>query len=170
MRSEVGDVHFRLQSVALMVAFLGGLSSVALTQVSDYTAEMDRRLRTIAGSSALNCGTVAIGGDRNPEPMLKCARRAIGKKRAFYARTDSWGIDSFLSEGFAGSGDGSVYYVEFDSLGWDPHRTEAGNKKPNLGEKCPNPVHVRRIPWIDNDYVGLTCRRKKKGSSDPHEW
>jgi hypothetical protein len=148
------------------------LCAESVSQVSAYTAEMDPRLRTIAGDNALNCGAVTIDGDRNPEPVLKCARRAIGKKLAFYARCDSWGIDSFLSDGFAGSGDGDVYYVEFDSLGWQPHgaKVEISDGKPKYGEKCPKPVHIRDVPWPDKKYVEFTCQRRKKNSSDPHEW
>ncbi len=133
---------------------------------------MNRRLLAIAGNNALNCGEVLVDGNRDPGPMLTCARKAIAKKRPFYVRSDSWGIDSFLSEGFAGNGDGDVYYVEFDSSGWDPRRTEdsAGSKRSDLGEKCPKPIHIRQIPWVNKEYVGFTCQRKKKGSSDPHEW
>lgn len=147
------------------------LCVASVSQVSAYTVEMDRRLRTIAGDNALNCGAVALDGDRNPEPVLKCARKAIGKKLAFYVRSDSWGIDSFLSDGFAGNGNGDVYYVEFDSLGWAPHGagTEIPAGKVNYGEECPRPVRIRKIPWPDKNYVGFTCKRRKKNSSDPHE-
>jgi hypothetical protein len=149
--------------------FCLGASSIAKTQVSAFTAEMDRRLRTVAGNDALNCGAVLVDGDRNPETVLKCVRKAISKKAAFYARTDSWGIDSFLSEGFAGSGNGSVYYLEFDSLGWDASQAQLTTKQYPI-EKCPAPVRVRQILWKDKQYIGFTCQRKKKGSSDPHEW
>jgi hypothetical protein len=165
MRSSV-------QLVTLAVVFFVGSWTTAFSQVSAFTTEMDRRLRAIAGDNALSCGTVAIEGDRNPEPALKCARRAIANKVAFYVRSDSWGVDSFLSEGFAGNSNGDVYYVDFDSEGWQPSavRSEARDEKDKFGQLCPTPVHIRRIPWKDNQYVGLTCQRKKRNSSDPHEW
>jgi hypothetical protein len=93
--------------------------------------KMDRRLRAVAGDNALNCGAVTVDWDRNPDTMLKCARKAIAKGISFYVRSDSWGMDSFLSEGFAGNGKGDVYYLNFDSIGWHPDRSrdEAGDAK-----------------------------------------
>lgn len=48
-----------------------------------------------------------------------CPSGGISKKRAFFVRIDSFGMDSFLSYGFAGNS-GKVYNVTFDSLGWNP--------------------------------------------------
>jgi hypothetical protein len=81
-------------------------------------------------------------------------------------------MDSFLSEGFAGDGNGDVYYVEFDSERWQASavKREARNGKADFGQQCPKPVHIRKIPWKDNQSVGFTCQRKKHNSSDPHEW
>lgn len=155
-------MHLRIKCF-LLIGIAPLVTSMAFSQVSDYTAEMDRRLRVIAGNNAFNCGAVLGDGERNPEPVLKCARRAIGNKLPFFVRSDSWGINSFLSDGLAGNGSGDVYYVEFDSQGWalrpgDPK--EAANAA-MLGELCPKPVRIRRIPWPDKQYVGLTCQRRK---------
>jgi hypothetical protein len=86
--------------------------------------------------------------------------------------SDSWGVDSFLSEGFAGDSNGDVYYVDFDSEGWQPSavKGKARNEKAGFGQRCRTPVHIRRIPWKNDQYIGLTCQRRKKDSSDPHEW
>jgi TonB family protein len=68
---------------------------------------MDRRMRLIAGNDALDCGRVKLNGD--PRASLRCARQAISKKRAFFVRLDSVGMDSYLSDGFAG--DGQATYI-----------------------------------------------------------
>ncbi len=104
---------------------------------------MDRRMRLIAGNDALDCGRVKLNGD--PKASLRCARQAISKNRAFFVRLDSAGIDSSLSDGFAGDGSGNVYSVAFDSLGWGPSPgIEILDNRHDAVEICPKPVRIRK--------------------------
>jgi hypothetical protein len=117
---------------------------------------MDRRMRLIAGNDALDCGRVKLSAD--PEASLACARQAISKKRAFFVRLDSVGIDSFLSDGFAGDGSGKVYSVAFDSLGWgaDPDIKILDNSHDAV-EICPQPVHIWKEVSPKGAFMGYRC-------------
>ncbi len=117
---------------------------------------MDRRMRLIAGNDALDCGRVKVGGD--PKASLTCARQAISKKRAFFVRLDSFGMDSFLSYGFAGNGSGKVYSVTFDSLGWNPDPDiEILDNSHDAVEICPKPVHIWKEVSSKGAFMGYRC-------------
>ena len=117
---------------------------------------MDRRMRLIAGNDALDCGRVRVGGD--PKASLTCAREAISKKRAFFVRLDSFGIDSFLSDGFAGNGSGKVYSVTFDSLGLGPDPDiEILDNSHDAVEICPKPVHIWKEVSPKGAFMGYRC-------------
>jgi len=116
---------------------------------------MDRRMRFIAGNDALDCGRVKLSGD--PKASLRCARQAISKKRAFFVRLDSAGMDSSLSNGFAGDGSGNVYSVAFDSLGCAPSPgIEILDNGHDAVEICPKPVRIRKEMW------GYRCTPREK--------
>jgi hypothetical protein len=73
--------------------------TIAISPVCICSAEylgtlMDRRMRLIAGNDALDCGRVKLSAD--PKASLACAHQAISKKRAFFVRLDSVGMDSFF--------------------------------------------------------------------------
>jgi TonB family protein len=122
---------------------------------------MDRRMRLIAGDDALDCGRVKVGGD--PKASVRCARRAISKKRGFFVRLDGVGIDSFLSYGFAGDGSGSVYSVEFDSLGCGPSPgIEILDNGHDAVQICPKPVRIRKEMSSKDAFMGYRCTPWKK--------
>jgi hypothetical protein len=73
----------RVRLRALFALVVSSFLPAATAQVSEFTKEMSRRLNIIAGERALDCGAVALDGDRNPKPALQCARRAIKKKIPF---------------------------------------------------------------------------------------
>lgn len=117
---------------------------------------MDRRMRLIAGNDALDCGRVKVGGD--PKAGLTCARQAIAKKRAFFVRLDSFGMDSFLSFGFVGDGSGKVYSVTFDSLGIGPSPgIEILDNSRDAVEICSKPVHIRKEVSSKGAFMGYRC-------------
>ncbi len=122
---------------------------------------MDRRMRLIAGNDALDCGRVKLNGD--PKASLRCARQAISKKRAFFVRLDSAGMDSSLSDGFAGDGSGNVYRVAFDSLGWGPSRgSEILDNSHDAVETCPKPVRIRKEMSSKGVFMGYRCAPLEK--------
>jgi len=117
---------------------------------------MDRRMRLIAGNDALDCGRVKLNGD--PKASLRCARKAVSQKRAFFVRFDWVGIDSFLSDGFAGDNSGDVYSVKFDSYGWGGGPDlEILDNKHDAVERCPNPVHIRKERSSKGVFMGYRC-------------
>ena len=122
---------------------------------------MDRRMRLIAGNDALDCGRVKLNGD--PRASLRCARQAISKKRAFFVRLDSVGMDSYLSDGFAGDGSGNVYSVAFDSLGWGPSSgIEILDNSHDAVEICPKPVRIRKEMSSKGAFMGYRCAPLEK--------
>lgn len=122
---------------------------------------MDRRMRLIAGNSALDCGRVKVNGD--PRQSLRCARRAISQRQAFVVRFDSAGMDSSLSDGFAGDGSGKVYGVSFDSLGIGPSvGLEVLDNGHDAVEICPRPVHIKARSAPNGAFWGYRCTRKQQ--------
>lgn len=117
---------------------------------------MDHRMRLIAGSDALDCGRVKVNGD--PKASLRCARHAISNKRAFFVRLDSVGMDSFLSDGFAGDGSGKVYSVQFDSLGWGSSPgVEILDNSHDAVQICHKPVRIRKELSSKGVFMGYRC-------------
>jgi hypothetical protein len=140
--------------VALCAIFCLPISA----QMKDMSGLMDQRMRTIAGENALNCGRV--GEDEDPKPALTCARGAISRKQPFVVRFDHSGMDSFLSDGFAGSDSGEAYLVQFDSLGWSgDHVFDDGH---NFVDKCRKPTHIRKKPSPKGTFWGFTCVAEKE--------
>lgn len=150
---------------ALIALFCFLCSSPLLAQTSDTSVVMDQRMRTIAGDNALNCGRVRI--IEATDVALKCARKAIGGRHPFLVRFDYAGMDSDLSDGLTGDSSGDVYLVRFDSLGWGGEGVvDSGH---DFIEKCPRPVRIRILPWINGSFAGVTCKRRKKDSDDRYE-
>jgi hypothetical protein len=154
--------HLRETLIAMLYIVL---CVPVLAQTNDTSAVMDQRMRTIAGDSALNCGRVRIDGAIGP--ALVCARKAIARKQSFLVRFDHPGMDSDLSDGLAGDASGNAFLIRFDSLGWGGEGTV--DNRHNFIEKCPSPVRVRVLPWVNNRFAGVTCKRKKKHSDDRYE-
>jgi hypothetical protein len=122
---------------------------------------VDRRMRLIAGNDALDCGRVKLNG--NPRLSLGCARRAISQRRAFVVRFDSAGMDSSLSDGFAGDGSGKVYSVRFDSLGWGPSPgIQILDNSHNAVEICAKPVHLTLRSAPTGAFWGYRCSPVEK--------
>lgn len=122
---------------------------------------MDRRMRLIAGNGALDCGRVKLNSD--PRQSLGCARGAIRQGRSFVVRFDHMGMDSFLSDGFAGDGSGKVYSVSFDSLGIGPSPgIEILDNSHDAVEICPKPVRFKLTSAPKGAFWGYRCTRVEK--------
>jgi hypothetical protein len=145
---------------ALCGLFLLSRSSPALSQKTDDPVGMVRKMHSIAGRNALDCGHLLPEAD--PKASLKCARQAIKRKQAFVVRYDDDGIEGSLFTGFAGDGAGNVYWLHVDDYTCqDPHRFP--EQCPYV-VRCPSPVRIfyyldmHRLPF------GYDCvpRNEKK--------
>ncbi|HLW83572.1 MAG TPA: hypothetical protein VKR60_00075 [Candidatus Sulfotelmatobacter sp.] len=128
-------------SAARVAALFLIYSLVLSAQIADPSGVMDRRMRSIAGPQALNCGRVEIGAD--DKTALTCAWKAVRKKQPFFVRYDLQGIDSFVSVGFAGNDDQDVYMIQFDSYGSDV--ADPPDERHNVATKCPRPVQILKM-------------------------
>jgi hypothetical protein len=118
-------------------------------------------MRLIAGNDALDCGRIKVGGD--PRASLRCARQAISRKKAFFVRLDRIGMDSFLSDGFAGDGSGNVYKVDFDSLGWGQSPgIEILDNGHDAVQICRKPVRIRKELSSKGVFMGYKCTPLEK--------
>jgi len=132
-------------------------------QIDDTSGVMDKRMRVIAGENALDCGRVRVGV--NAEPALRCARKSIKRKQPFVVRFDDYGIDSFLSDGFAEDGLGNVYHIEFDSLGWGPPSEDGGevlDDKHDFVEGCTKPARIHKDVSRKGTFMGYSCVRSRR--------
>jgi hypothetical protein len=81
--------------------------------LASKSVEMDRKLESIAGGSAINCGTVPFGGDFSK--ANDCVQKSLSQKKSFLVRYDySSGTDRkkpWVFIGLAGLEDGAVYLV-----------------------------------------------------------
>jgi hypothetical protein len=80
---------------------------------------MDKKLLSLSGHGgvSLNCGQVGVG--KNADASSDCALMAFALRSPFYVRYNLQGIDSQVSAGLAADAAGNVYFVEYDSMGWD---------------------------------------------------
>jgi hypothetical protein len=121
---------------------------------------MDRKMRSIAGTKALDCGRVRVYEVAGP--ALKCARDAIARKHSFIVRYDLKGIDSVLSQGFAGNINGEVYSIKFDSY-WCERDADADDKCLRI-EKCTQPVRIFENTTRKGGVFDVSCVPPKDSS------
>jgi len=127
---------------------------------SDFTnaAAMDRRLRTIAGDAATNCGHVEAGSSSSAAD--KCVRNAFTTKKTFMARYEVHEADEDVSVGVASNGQGGVYAVAFDDAGVSTRalgdKAELFDDRHTVVVPCPTPVEFRQ-----SVSKGLTCLIQK---------
>lgn len=142
------------QVVFVGVCILTSLTS-ALGGDGDPRAPLDRRLQSIAGDNARNCGTVTLEG--SAKKANQCVRRAYSAKKAFYVRYDLASSDSVSGAGLAGNGI-DVYLVVFDTARFTPGMTRGSEQLLDEGQSivtpCPKPIRFR-TPFSFGR--GLTC-------------
>jgi hypothetical protein len=130
---------------------------------------LEKRLRLTAGGNPIDCGDVQVR--QTPRSATQCARRAFSEKKPFIVRYWLQGIDSEVGVGLAGTDSGSVFAVEFDSLGWDSHgltkREQLVDQSHSIVERCPVPVRLTETPS-----GRLTCfppdRKAKRNIMSPN--
>jgi hypothetical protein len=112
------------QVVFVGVCILTSLTS-ALGGDGDPRAPLDRRLQSLAGDSARNCGAVTL--EESAKKANQCVRRTFSAKKAFYVRYDLASSDSVSGAGLAGNGI-DVYLVVFDTARFTPGMTRGSEQ------------------------------------------
>jgi hypothetical protein len=105
---------------------------------------LEQRLLLLAGKNAFDCGTVQ--NKQDPVPASECAKHAFSSKRAFVVRYHlGVSYDSDVMTAFAGTEDGTVFAIEYDSARWHQPKKPARvfDDRHNIVTKCPAPVYLR---------------------------
>jgi hypothetical protein len=153
----------------IRVGLLSGLICIIgcgtnTTNFAPATSLIDTKLLSLSrrGGSSLNCGRVGIR--QNPDRASDCALSAFAQKSPFYVRYDLQGIDSEVSAGLAGDAAGNVYFIEYDSMGWETDGLSKGAEvtdgKHIYVEPCPKPVTLRKTRT-----GRLTCTKSDPNAS-----
>ncbi len=115
---------------------------------------LDRRIRTIAGYGAQDCGHVRA--TESAAHATKCALHAFKHHEKFYVRYDL-DVDAELVDGIASDSSGNVYAVEFHSMSINWERMPPAATLPDgLHTKvipCSEPVRLR----VDRKRGELVC-------------
>jgi hypothetical protein len=125
------------------------------TYCSDYgiSSAMDRRLRTLSGSAATNCGRVETGA--SPSNADRCVKINFASKAPFFVRYDIGTIDEEVAAGLAFDGV-AMYAVAFDDLGVNTsglrEKAEPIDEGTGLVVSCPKPISLK-----SSVSKGLTC-------------
>ena len=167
-----GDNMVKIKRASYHVGLVGVCILTSLTSAlggdGDPRAPLDRRLQSVAGDSARNCGTVTL--EESAKKANQCVRRAFSAKKAFYVRYDLASSDSVSGAGLAGNGI-DVYLVEFDTVRFTPGMTRGSEQLLDEGHSlvtpCPKPIRFRTPFALGR---GLTClppNRKNPGILSP---
>jgi hypothetical protein len=131
-----------------------------LSYCSDFTnaAAMDRRLRTISGEGATNCGDVEA--NTSSSAVDKCVKNAFATKKTFMARYEGHEAREDVSIGVASDGQGEVYAIAFDDAGVSTRglgdKAELFDDRHTVVVPCPKPIQFRQ-----SLSKGLTCFNQK---------
>jgi len=110
---------------------------------------IDERLKTLAskgGAVVLDCTNTTTQG--KVDAVTECALSAFIGKRPFWVRYYEPGTAWFVYSGFAGSGDGTVYYVSYSHGEWVPIGDTQGQVMDNgqtLVVACPKPTILSKM-------------------------
>ena len=121
--------------------FPGQLSDPSMVLIDKQLVALSGR-----GGRALNCGWVGI--EQSPDSASDCALSAYARKSPFYVRYNLQGIDSQVSAGLAGDAEGKVYFVEYDSMGWETEgmarEAKVTDGKHIYTVPCPSPISLKK--------------------------
>lgn len=126
-----------------LLASLFALVCVSAQGQGGVWVELEDTLRGLAGSNAIDCGSVGI--HENPTKASACALDAFRQRKPFYVVYRMQGIDSAVGRAVAGNAAGEVYVAEFDSFGTNWHSTTEETVTPNhhiLYGRCKAPVEL----------------------------
>jgi hypothetical protein len=95
-----------------MFKYLPLLACLPFVACSSEKCSLETEVLARAGKGAIDCGHVAIGGDRNVSD--ECVVRALEGGSAFYARYERRGTDSHVALGVARSKSGALTLLQYD--------------------------------------------------------
>jgi hypothetical protein len=103
-------------TMATFVGVLVFLNSTTWEHMEDwilrkYGDGMERKLKNISGSTAVDCGTVSI--EDNPQNASQCVMDAFSSHKPSRVRYDIRGIDTALAGGLAQGRNGRIYALSF---------------------------------------------------------
>ena len=120
----------------------------------DVFAALDRRLRTLSGEGATNCGNVEV--EVSAVNADKCVKSELHSKSAFFVRYDVHDADEQVAVGLAAAPDGTLYAIAYDDVGVSTiglaDKAEVTDGGYGVVVRCPRPISLR--PSISK---GLTC-------------
>ena len=125
---------------------------------------LEKKLRSLSGEGqlALNCNSAELRQER--DAWSDCALNAFAQRHPFYVRYGLQGIDSEVAVGLAGDAQGKVYFVAYDSLGWQseglPEGAQVTDDKHIYTEPCASPVTLRKTRT-----GRLTCAKSNASNS-----
>ena len=104
---------------AIFAGILAVLAALYFAHLSDHRydsrldrASLDARLRQLAGASAKNCGSVALGREGSSE--VACVSSSISHSQPFIFAGQVRGIDSMVWQGLARNADGAMWVLTYD--------------------------------------------------------
>ena len=117
-------------------------------------ADFQARVKQLVGPDAVDCGQHRLLKPLTPAPMseleksLACGLEAAGKKRGFWMSFQLQGIDSTIFYGVAGTADGTMFSVNYDSApcggpGCEPSFSAQACAKPSLRNDGGNIVFIK---------------------------
>lgn len=93
---------------------LGGLAILLQACGTEcLAADVQRETSSRAGSGAIDCGDIAIGGDATA--AATCATNALQAGTPFRATVQAQGVDSEVIVGWALNAEGQLFQLNFDS-------------------------------------------------------
>jgi len=130
-----------------MAAFVGVVvfsNSTTGEQAEDWILQkygdgMERKLKNISGSTAVDCGRVKV--DEAPQQASQCVMDAFSSHKPFRVRYDIRGIDTALAAGLAQAQDGKIYALSFMGNTDGSGRTSLSAQAKVVS--CPSPPAMR---------------------------
>ncbi len=125
-----------------VVAFLGSETGRDTEEwiLRKYGDGMERKLKSISGSSAVECGRVTV--DETPQKASLCVMDASNSRKPFRVRYDIRGIDTPLAGGLAQGKDGKIYAVSFMGSSYGDGRTSLFSQQTSV-IACPTQATLR---------------------------
>ena len=139
-------------AVAALVLGLQGCGGDHQSGITGLTFEAFRsQLASDAGSSAVDCGDVAIGADRSQANC--CVVAAFNQSQAAIATYHEQGVDSYVVTGVLTRGGNAATYYHFDSDVTGQGGSQNGSVTEN---QCSNPI-PRPNACSDPSGLPFTC-------------
>ena len=100
----------KLLCISFALTLIGAASCCLANEAPESLAT---KLKSLGGSGAKECGAIALGKAR--EEAFSCARDAASSGQAFLVAFQYQGEDSFIWQGAASNGSGSLWVIDYDS-------------------------------------------------------